>query len=275
MGYQVVEFPRGISAPLGPGDRMSQQPSRSSSAAFLSAATAVSRRTVMLPAVSVPVIKNHMCRPVRRSVTDINSTRLAASIIRKRNSRTPASRAYGFFMPVNACAASSYGCSRISGIRLRISCEYAADNLELWISLQLPYVPICLFAIGLELAHHVSLQRLHYADAGKHCRSAEIGEEQERLDAACHAALSWSAFLTLKIKARAAARVTSCRPRGSGMGSSNSRAQSRSPMPPPLLSNSVVALIVAGQTPRNQPGSRPYYSDEQISSCRIPGEADH
>jgi hypothetical protein len=51
--------------PFGPVIVMSQQPSRSSSAAFLSAATAVSRRTVMQPAVHVPVIKNHMAAPAR------------------------------------------------------------------------------------------------------------------------------------------------------------------------------------------------------------------
>jgi hypothetical protein len=60
--------------------------------------------------------------------------------------------------------------------------KHAADNFELLISLQLPLAPMYFFAIGLELAHHVSLQLLHCADACKHCRSAEIGDEQERPD---------------------------------------------------------------------------------------------
>jgi hypothetical protein len=69
---------------------------------------------------------------------------------------------------------------------LGISCEYAADNFELLISLQLPLAPMCLFAIGPEFAH-VAMQRLHYADARKHCRPAEIGDQNQASIAACAA----------------------------------------------------------------------------------------
>jgi hypothetical protein len=63
--------------PSGPVIVMSQLPSWFSSAAFLSAAAAVSRLTVMLPAVSVPVIKNRMGRSVGGAAIDIISKLIA------------------------------------------------------------------------------------------------------------------------------------------------------------------------------------------------------
>jgi hypothetical protein len=53
--------------------------------------------------------------------------------------------------------------------------------------------------------------------------------------AACHAARSWSAFLILKLWARASVRVTSWRPPGSAIGSSNLRDHPRLLMPPTFL----------------------------------------
>ncbi len=54
----------GYRCPSGAVIAMSRQPSSASSAAFFRAAAAVSRRSVMRPEVSVPVIKNRMCDPI-------------------------------------------------------------------------------------------------------------------------------------------------------------------------------------------------------------------
>jgi hypothetical protein len=59
----------GYRCPSGAVIATSRQPSSASSAAFFNAAAAVSRRSVMLPEVSVPVIKNRMCDPNSRSLT--------------------------------------------------------------------------------------------------------------------------------------------------------------------------------------------------------------
>jgi hypothetical protein len=104
---------------------MSQLPSRSSPAAFLSAATAASRRTVMLPAVSVPVMKNHMGRPVRRSVTDVNSNPIAAYIIQEEPG-TPTSGGFRACECVRSKPILAF--THFLGSGLGISCEYAADN---------------------------------------------------------------------------------------------------------------------------------------------------
>jgi hypothetical protein len=67
-----------------------------------------------------------------------------------------------------------------------------------------------LFAIVLELAHHVSLQRLHYADPCEYRGAAEIGDQDQGL----HCGLPRSATLValgFGMLARASARVTSCR----------------------------------------------------------------
>jgi len=57
-------FCDGYRHPSGAVISMSRQPSSASSAAFFRAAAAVSRRRVMLPEVSVPVIKNRMGDPI-------------------------------------------------------------------------------------------------------------------------------------------------------------------------------------------------------------------
>jgi hypothetical protein len=64
----------GYRCPSGAVIAMSRQPSSPSSAAFFRAAAAVSRRSVMLPEVSVPVIKNRMCDPTRRQFKPVTQT---------------------------------------------------------------------------------------------------------------------------------------------------------------------------------------------------------
>ena len=64
----------GYRCPSGAVIAMSRQPSSPSSAAFFRAAAAVSRRSVMLPQVSVPVIKNRMCDPTRRQFKPVTQT---------------------------------------------------------------------------------------------------------------------------------------------------------------------------------------------------------
>jgi hypothetical protein len=144
----------------------------------------------MLPAVSVPVIKNHMAAP-DLEVSDRRQ-----------------------FKPHRALHHPS---------EKPISCEYAADYFELLIAFQ---APVMILARRIEHPLDMAGQRSHEADASKYCRPAEIRDQDQGLHCGLPLRGSVDMFRKSDDVIAGVQRVTSEPPSGKAIGSSKSRSQS-------------------------------------------------
>jgi hypothetical protein len=106
-----------------------------------------------------------------------------------------------------------------------------------FVPLQLPLSPMGIFAIRIELAHDMTIQSPHDANARKHRRAVIFDYQQQRFDRS----LPLRKFL---FGLRKLLDATSFRPRGSGTGSSNGRFQ-----PLPLMPRILFVEPLRGNSP--------------------------